>query len=94
MADRHVARQVASVDLVEGLADEPHAAVRAAASPSASTRHDAGALLAPVLQRVEAEVGEPGRVGIPETPMMPHMLSCPRRAVDAGGACGAGIASK
>ncbi len=35
------------------------------ADPVAVAGDDAAGLLAPVLQGVEAEVGEPGRVGVP-----------------------------
>ena len=62
VADRDVAGEPARIGVVEVLGDEPHAAVRAGVALPVH-RHDPGALLPPVLQGVEAEVGEPGRVG-------------------------------
>ncbi len=62
VAHRHVTRQPAQDRLVEVLGDQPHAAMRPG-HPVAIHRDDAGALLAPVLQGVEAEIGETGRVG-------------------------------
>ena len=46
----------------EDLVDQPQAAV--GAHPAAVPHHNAGGFLAPVLQGIEAEVGQPGRLGM------------------------------
>ena len=60
VADRHVALQRPQLLLVEDLGDEPRVAQRR--DVAALAGGDPGRLLAAVLQRVEAEVGEPGDV--------------------------------
>ena len=60
VADRHVARQRPQLLLVEDLGDEAGVAHRR--DVAALAGGDAGRLLAAVLQRVEAEVGEAGDV--------------------------------
>ena len=60
MADRHVALQRPQLLLVEDLGDEARVAQRR--DVAALAGGDPGRLLAAVLQRVEAEVGEAGDV--------------------------------
>ncbi len=60
MADRHVALERAQLLLVEDLRDEPEFAQ--GRDVAALAGGDAGRLLAAVLERVEAEVGEAGDV--------------------------------
>ena len=60
VADRHVALQRPQLLLVEDLGDEARVAQRG--DVPALAGGDPGRLLAAVLQRVEAEVGEPGDV--------------------------------
>ena len=62
VADRVPARQLAQDLLVEDVGDEAHRAVHEVLAPVRG--RDAGALLAAVLERVEAEVGEVRRLGM------------------------------
>ncbi len=65
MADRHVALQGAQALLVEHLVDEP--LVAHGHDVAALGRRDARGFLAPVLQRVEREVGETSDVATRRT---------------------------
>ena len=70
----HVAERVAALQgrerlLVEHLGDEPHAEARLDAAAVADG--DAGAFLAAVLERKDAEVGERGGVAVIEDPEDP-----------------------
>ena len=60
VADRHVALQRPQLLLVEDLGDQPRVAQRG--DVPALAGGDPRRLLAPVLQRVQREVGEPGDV--------------------------------
>ena len=60
--DRHASLQRRQLRLVEHLADQPHVLHRD--HPLAVGHCDSGALLAAVLERVEAEEGEPGDVTV------------------------------
>src|SRR5439155_7209860 len=71
--DRQVALQAGEAPLVEDLRDEPEIAERGQAPRLADG--DPGRLLAPVLQREEAEVREPGNVATrrPDTEDAAHL---------------------
>ena len=66
MADRQVARQLLECGLVECFGHLPHRARRT--NPGTVGRDDPSALLAAMLESVEAEVREVGRLGMPEDP--------------------------
>ena len=63
VADGQVPRELIQDPGVEDLGHQPQAPVHA--DPFAVAGDDAAGLLAPVLEGVEAEIGEPGRVGMP-----------------------------
>ena len=62
MPDRDLSRQRLQLLLVEHLRDEAHVAEHG--QPAAVGDRDPGRLLAPVLEREEAEVGEPRHVAL------------------------------
>ena len=63
VADGQIPRELIQDPGVEDLGHQPQAPVHA--DPFAVAGDDAAGLLAPVLEGVEAEIGDPGRVGMP-----------------------------
>ena len=63
VADGQMTRELIQDGRVEDLGHQPQAPVHA--DPGAVAGDDAAGLLAPVLEGIEAEIGEPGRVRVP-----------------------------